>query len=198
MRTISSCCKMHEIALEGILLVESIDKKRKRFPNFEAIYLLTATEKSVQSLINDFEDSGKPAYGKIHVFFTEGQTQNLSDFKLFSICKLQNTFFVYHISVCPDNLFAKIGKSKCASRIATLKEIEFAFIPYESQVFTLDMPDMFNLYYKDPALSAESLSFGKMAEKIAALCATLGEYPFVRYRCRIQFLVFNLLFVTIS
>jgi len=72
MRTISSCCRMHEIALEGILIVESINKKRQRFPKYEAIYLLTPTEPNVDALINDFKDAGKPTYGKIHVFFTEG------------------------------------------------------------------------------------------------------------------------------
>ena len=72
MRIISSVCKMHEIAYEGILLVEDIQKSRERFPFRDAIYLLSPSEESVDRLIQDFQDPSKPAYRDIHVFFTEG------------------------------------------------------------------------------------------------------------------------------
>jgi syntaxin-binding protein 1 len=72
MRIISSVCKMHEIALEGVLLVEDISKARERFPCRDAIYLLSPSEESIEALIKDFQDSAKPAYRNIHVFFTEG------------------------------------------------------------------------------------------------------------------------------
>ena len=62
-------------------------------------------------LIDDFYSS--PMYKKVHVFFTEP---------------------------CPDDLFSQLAASQCSKYIKTLKELNVAFTPVESQVasFTLD------------------------------------------------------------
>nr|XP_058953402.1 syntaxin-binding protein 1-like isoform X1 [Pocillopora verrucosa] len=175
-RIISSCCKMHDIVEEGITIVEDISKVRQPLPTFEAIYILTPEETSVKALVEDFIE-GNHRYKGAHVFFTE---------------------------VCPDSLISEIAK--ISKYVKTLKEINIAFLPYESQVYSLDTPKAFHSFYgPEPSdqsqrfqysesdsgsiqlqtfstASALESHFEKIAEQIATLCATLGEYPSVRYR----------------
>jgi len=162
MRVISTCCKMRDIVMEGITIVEDLNKRRQALP-LEAIYFVTPTENSIQLIIDDFKDANKPQYTGAHIFFTE---------------------------TCPENLFEKIAKaSNLGRRIKNVKEINIAYLPIEMQVFSLDNRDALpHLYSHNSAVVRDKrpACVEQIAEQLATLCASLGEYPSIRYRSASQ------------
>ena len=58
--------------------------------------------------------------------------------------------------------------------IKTLKEVDLAFIPYESRVFSLDSPKALVDFHAGRNLD-------QMADHLVTVCSMLEEYPHVRY-----------------
>jgi len=155
MKMVSACTKMHELSAEGITIVETVEKQREPMPAMEAIYLITPTMKSVRCLMSDFQSQNRTQYRAAHVYFTEA---------------------------LPETLFKDLASAGVVKYFKSFCEVNVSFIPYESQVFSLDTPDAFHYYYNPLRAAERNEGMEKMAEQIATLCSTLGEYPSIRYR----------------
>uniref|UniRef100_H2YQS7 Syntaxin binding protein 1a n=1 Tax=Ciona savignyi TaxID=51511 RepID=H2YQS7_CIOSA len=134
-------------------VVEDLTKTRQPMPSFEVVYFVTPSKDSVDRIIEDFLDDRK--YKQAHIFFTD---------------------------TCPDPQFKAICQSNVSKYIKTVKEVNIAFLPYESQVFTLDCPDSFDAIYSPNHTDKRDKYLERVAEQLSTLCAVLGEYPSIRYR----------------
>uniref|UniRef100_A0A7N8YLJ4 Syntaxin binding protein 3 n=1 Tax=Mastacembelus armatus TaxID=205130 RepID=A0A7N8YLJ4_9TELE len=88
--------------------------------------------------------------------------------------------YVYFTDYCPDDLFNNM-KLYCAKYIQVCKEINLSFLPQEAQVFTFDNPGAFNSIYKPNSLD-KMKTLETLADQLVTICATLDEYPGVRYK----------------
>ncbi|XP_068175178.1 syntaxin-binding protein 3 [Antennarius striatus] len=150
-KLLSSCCKMSDLMLEKITIVEDLFKSREPVQEMKAIYFMSPTAKCVDAFISDFRP--KPKYKSANVYFTD---------------------------YCPDDLFNNM-KLHCAKHIRVCKEINISFLPQEAQVFTCGNPGAFRSIYS-PHTQDKKKTLEALADQLVTLCATLDEYPGVRYK----------------
>ncbi|KAK2504141.1 hypothetical protein MC885_004700 [Smutsia gigantea] len=157
-KLLASCCKMTDLLAEGITVVENIYKNREPVRQMKALYFISPTSESVDCFLHDFASKSENKYKAAYIYFTD---------------------------FCPDSLFNKI-KASCSKSIRRCKEINISFLPLESQVYTLDVPDAFYYCYTpDPnSANGKDAIMEAMAEQIVTVCATLDENPGVRYKSK--------------
>lgn len=143
---------MYDIMEKKITLVESLDKKRAPFPDMGAVYLVEPSQESVSKILQDFTE--KPLYG--------------------------NAVFLYFLGRLPDELLNQIKQCRpLLRRVKCLSEINVDFLAKEERAFTLDMRESFKSFYlRNDATPAERI----IADKLVTVCATLNEYPHIRFR----------------
>jgi syntaxin-binding protein 1 len=152
MAVISSTVGMYDIMERRITIVESLEKKRAPFPDKGVIYLLEPTEDSIMKLVKDYSDA-KPLYGP--------------------------NVFLFFLQRLPDNLLEKIKYCKpLVKRVKALSEVNIDFLAKEERAFTFNMRDCFApLYTRSGASKFEEI----IANKLVTVCATLNEYPHIRF-----------------
>ncbi|CAM9584598.1 unnamed protein product [Ectocarpus sp. 12 AP-2014] len=170
-RVISSVVGMYDIMEGHVTVVEDLHKARQPFREMEGVYLVAPTAESVEAIKRDFSSPADALYSKVHLFFLERVPPDL----------LQS------IKQCPT----------LVSRLKTFKEINMDFLVPEMQSYHLDMGSLSGageveaaahfreLYGGRGQASALSLLSGRVmasiAQRLVTLCATLGEFPHVRF-----------------
>jgi len=150
MKVISAAVGMYDIMEQQVSVVESLEKKRARFPDMAAIYLLEPSSGSIGRLLAEYADKTKVLYGK--------------------------EVFVYFLGPVPKKLMNELKQCKqLLKRLKGMAEVNTNFLVKEDRAFTLDMQDPFASLYRSN--SAEIVA----AEKLVTVCATLNEYPYIRY-----------------
>uniref|UniRef100_A0A672SIC8 Syntaxin-binding protein 1-like n=1 Tax=Sinocyclocheilus grahami TaxID=75366 RepID=A0A672SIC8_SINGR len=159
MRMLSSCCKMTDIMTEGITIVEDINKRREPLPSLESIYLITPTEKVLKH--TDFRRGGT------FILYTLNICHSLTH--IYCIyCIYIHTQYLHSLHKQPETListghFGYYNNTK-------------------HSVFSLDNPDALQSFYSPHKTQLKNSVMERLAEQLATLCATLKEYPAVRYR----------------
>ena len=157
MRMMSSVMGMYDLMEQRVTLVESITKKRAPFHEMAVLYVVAPTEENINQIIDDFmptQGKKQPLYGP--------------------------AVFIYFLSQLPDALFAKLKTCQpLIKRMKALGEINADFIAKENRAFSFDMktslPDLFQRQ------GVFTLTHFNIVQKLVTVCATLNEYPHIRY-----------------
>ncbi|KAJ2083636.1 syntaxin binding protein 1 [Coemansia sp. RSA 988] len=172
LKLLNRILKLSEILEHDVARIEKIENNRKDDPAIEALYFLTPSKLSVDSLVSDFSSSGggghqrgpgapaggrprPPKYRAAHVFFT---------------------------SELPDILLARIKKAGISSHIKALRELCIEYDSYDKHVFLTKMitRPIYRLY--SPLVTRGfNDELEMISKKLANVCGALKENPVVRY-----------------
>lgn len=159
MRVISSAIGMYNLMEHRVNLVEHISKKRAPYRQCAPIYLLTPTDDSVNKLISDWTPSREQRKEPLYA----------------------DNIFVYFTRHIPDDLFAKMKACKpLARRLKAFGEINIDFVCKEMRNFHFDMNTCLQEVVRN--FDSPTPSQHLIAEKMVTVCASLNEYPHIRYR----------------
>lgn len=161
LRVISNALGMYKLMEHRIYLVEQITKVRAPYRKSAPVYFLSPTKDSITKLIEDWTPSRKRKE------------------PLYADC-----VFVYFTSALPDDLFDLIkGCKPLIRRLKALCELNIDFITKQRDAFHLDMQssEVFSKLYRG-SLNGSSNIEHVIADKLVTVCASLHEYPHVRFR----------------
>ncbi|TSL61140.1 Syntaxin-binding protein 3 [Bagarius yarrelli] len=107
------------------------------------------------TIVEDLFKNREPVLEMKAIYFMSPTVQCVDAFiNDFKLKPKYKSAYIYFTDYCPDELFNKM-KLFCAKHIKVCKEINISFLPLEAQ---------------------------SISDQIVSLCATLDEYPGVRYR----------------
>ncbi len=150
-KVLSSICKMYDLVSYNVSTIEQLMLDRKRFPNADAIYLMSPCKASVERLLKDFSDPAHPQYNYVH------------------LCLL---------GPLSQDLFALLGSSPgLVPRIKTLKELNINFLIKESEIFHFGYTPNLSIY----SAKESATWISGCADKLMTVCCTFLENPYIQY-----------------
>jgi syntaxin-binding protein 1 len=155
-KIMSYACKMADITDEGVSLVEELYRRRQPLPTMDAIYFIQPTKENVVILMSDM--SGRShLYKKAFVFFSSPISRELVKYIM--------------------------RDTSVMARIGALTEMNLEYLAIDNQGFITDNEKALEELFGDEEISnIADASINMIASRIATVFASLGEFPFVRYR----------------
>ncbi|KAJ5122500.1 hypothetical protein N7448_003634 [Penicillium atrosanguineum] len=151
-KLINSAVKEEEILNLNVSSVEQIEQRRMSNPDMDALYILTPETWIVDCLMADFEVG---RYRKAILVWT---------------------------SFLDQQQRARLDRSQMArDRIADYRIMNINFYPRESHVVTFRDPWSFPVLFHPGCNHLIKNHLQDLAQKVVSLCASLGEYPVIRY-----------------
>jgi len=77
MQVISSACKVSDLLVKNVTIIENLSKKRQPFPTMDAIYFVSPTNDSVDKIIEDYNTPHKPQYANAHLLFSSSKYRSI-------------------------------------------------------------------------------------------------------------------------
>ncbi|BFZ56686.1 hypothetical protein PYCC9005_003734 [Savitreella phatthalungensis] len=136
---------------ENVTDVQMIEDVREPNDTFESVYLLMARPQTIKCLIHDLR----------------------------SPIRLNKTSHIFFLNGLDQMMFEAVQTFR--ERITACRELFIDFEPRESQVFTTSTLDAPYILYNQRCGDLVQNLISETAQRIVCVCATLGEYPIVRY-----------------
>ncbi|EGZ22691.1 hypothetical protein PHYSODRAFT_494905 [Phytophthora sojae] len=157
-RSLTQVARMSELTDCGVSLLERMEFERQPFPEMNAVYFIAPTAANVRRLARDFADPAKPKYNDVYLYFLHHAGED-------ALTELKNA---------PPSLL---------QRLKALQEVNVDFLALEKCAFTFGMPEAFHTLYSPAVKKSDSENLMQLiSSKLVSVCATLEEYPYVRYK----------------
>lgn len=151
-------CNLFEIMTKSVFHLERLELKRKEFPATPAIYFISPTQKSIDKLIDDFQDLENPQYASVHLFFSTKLSDGLM-----------------------EQLSSQEG---LVNRVKSFCELNVDLNLYEDNIYHLDLKDSLGLFNMKPNDVTTVKYLSKIGLQIFTVWAVLNERPYIQYQGR--------------
>ena len=158
---ISNYFSMSDIISQGIFSVELLRKVRKPFESYDAIYIISNTEESINLVVRDFDY----------------QIENNEHINLYKHCHL----FILDPINQNKKMFDSLLNQSFLRRIKTFKEIFFDFTALDKNLFYFGKEYNFNPIYHIFCVNDNTIQNNICIKKLYSICLVTQTFPNIIY-----------------